>query len=174
LSRVIEQFSSAQSEEAESGSGAIAYLRDSVVSILQNGPQCGLVTLQMAATSLRLPAVDVEHILKIAQQKGFTSRGEIDHFSGIGCYDMASLRGVIRDLLEAEELLRADSAVLIPYDCDKNNEPVILHGDCAHWCIVYCGQFHSLNQNLTNLSSFEFCSRKLLHIILTYLLLIFI
>uniref|UniRef100_A0A915ARV2 Actin maturation protease n=1 Tax=Parascaris univalens TaxID=6257 RepID=A0A915ARV2_PARUN len=74
VDRLLEQLSTEESQ-----CGAIAFLRD-VGSILQNGPQCGLVALQMAAASFGLPSVDVQHIHRLAKERGFTNRGEM--FSG--------------------------------------------------------------------------------------------
>lgn len=50
-----------------------------------------------------------------------------------------TLRGTVEHMPTPERLtalLREQCAILVPYDCDKNNEPIIRDGNTAHWCIV--------------------------------------
>ncbi|VDM49039.1 unnamed protein product [Toxocara canis] len=136
VSCVLDKFST-----EEHRCGAIAFLRN-VKPLLQNGPQCGLVALQMAASSLGLPMIGIEQIHRLAKEKGFTNRGEmfsVEWLNELALAIWPTLQGTIRDMPTAEELselLKNECAVLVPYDCDKNNEPVIRNGNTAHWCIV--------------------------------------
>uniref|UniRef100_A0A915AMT2 Actin maturation protease n=1 Tax=Parascaris univalens TaxID=6257 RepID=A0A915AMT2_PARUN len=136
VDRLLEQLSTEESQ-----CGAIAFLRD-VGSILQNGPQCGLVALQMAAASFGLPSVDVQHIHRLAKERGFTNRGEmfsVDWLCELALLIWPTLRGTVEYMPTPERLtalLREQYAILVPYDCDKNNEPINRDGNAAHWCIV--------------------------------------
>uniref|UniRef100_A0A803SQ19 Actin maturation protease n=1 Tax=Anolis carolinensis TaxID=28377 RepID=A0A803SQ19_ANOCA len=96
-----------------------------VPSLIQEGPQCGLVALWMAGALLSLPrAVSFGRIVQVALERGYTAQGEM--FSAA---DMAKLAGEVfpcqTELLSGklegenrERILRHLSAgfpVLIPY-----------------------------------------------------------
>ncbi|CAJ1065376.1 UPF0692 protein C19orf54 homolog [Xyrichtys novacula] len=117
-----------------------------VPSLIQDGPQCGLVALWMAA-QLRQPqlSVDMETVVQTAVRKGYTAQGEM-----FSADDMALLAeevcGCKADLLSGG--LRASNAesiithlwgrqpVLIPYDEDYNHEPCQRSGHRAHWAVA--------------------------------------
>ncbi|XP_062818906.1 actin maturation protease [Anolis carolinensis] len=117
-----------------------------VPSLIQEGPQCGLVALWMAGALLSLPrAVSFGRIVQVALERGYTAQGEM--FSAA---DMAKLAGEVfpcqTELLSGklegenrERILRHLSAgfpVLIPYDEDFNHEPCFRGGHKAHWAIA--------------------------------------
>ncbi|CAL8332741.1 unnamed protein product [Boreogadus saida] len=121
-----------------------------VPSLIQDGPQCGLVALWMAA-HLRQPArpVAMETIVETALKRGYTAQGEM-----FSARDMALLArevcGCRADLLtggmggaNAAAIvahLRAGRPVLIPYDEDFNHEPCQRGGHRAHWAVASgCG-----------------------------------
>lgn len=114
-----------------------------VPSLIQDGPQCGLVALWMSA-HLRQPQLrlDMETVVQTALSRGYTAQGEM--FSAA---NMALLAEEVCGC-EAELLcggLSGNNAaaiithlwgrqpVLIPYDEDFNHEPCQRGGHRAHW-----------------------------------------
>ncbi|XP_077397381.1 actin maturation protease [Festucalex cinctus] len=115
-----------------------------VPSLIQDGPQCGLVALWMAARLLR-PAVDMRVLLQAALARGFTAHGEM--FSARNMALLAEeVCGFKAELLSGG--LRGDNAariiahlwarqpVLFPYDEDFNHEPCQRGGHRAHWAVA--------------------------------------
>ncbi|CAL4063655.1 unnamed protein product [Meganyctiphanes norvegica] len=111
---------------------------------IQQGPQCGMVALSMA-TQIFSETMDVDPIVKIAKDRGFTAHGEM--FSSEKMAELANeISGieatVRRDVLSnpkmlLETLLQGD-LILVPYDADGNHQPSQRKGHRAHWGIV-CG-----------------------------------
>uniref|UniRef100_F6Z166 Actin maturation protease n=1 Tax=Macaca mulatta TaxID=9544 RepID=F6Z166_MACMU len=95
-------------------------------SLIQEGPQCGLVALWMAGTLLSPPSgVPLERLVQVATERGYTAQGEM--FSGElgGC--------VLHHLfvrLGPERLGGVTS-----YDEDFNHEPCQRKGHKAHWAV---------------------------------------
>ncbi|XP_051935246.1 UPF0692 protein C19orf54 homolog [Hippocampus zosterae] len=124
-----------------------------VPSLIQDGPQCGLVALWMAAHMLRA-AVDMDAVVQVALGRGFTAQGEM-----FSARNMASLAeevcGCKAELLAGG--LSGDNAnrivahlwsrqpVLIPYDEDYNHEPCERGGHRAHWAVA-SGVLLGMNQ----------------------------
>ncbi|XP_068440368.1 actin maturation protease isoform X2 [Clinocottus analis] len=117
-----------------------------VPSLIQDGPQCGLVALWMSA-HLRKPqlSIDMETVAQTARSRGYTAQGEM-----FSAEDMALLAEEVCGC-EAELLsggLSGDNAaaiithlwgrqpVLIPYDEDYNHEPCQRSGHRAHWAVA--------------------------------------
>ncbi|KAM9270539.1 actin maturation protease [Cariama cristata] len=114
--------------------------------LIQDGPQCGLVALWMAA-SLLAPThgVGLEELVGVAQDRGFTARGEM--FSAA---DMATLAQelfpcraeVLSGGLEGPNRARilqhlvGGLPLLVPYDEDSNHEPCHRRGHKAHWAVL--------------------------------------
>ncbi|XP_074786858.1 actin maturation protease [Athene noctua] len=114
--------------------------------LIQDGPQCGLVALWMAASSLApTHGVGLADLVAAARARGFTARGEM--FSAA---DMAALARelfpcrvellsggfegpnrpqILRHLIEGFPLL-------VPYDEDSNHEPCCRRGHKAHWAVL--------------------------------------
>uniref|UniRef100_A0A8C8RFE9 Actin maturation protease n=1 Tax=Pelusios castaneus TaxID=367368 RepID=A0A8C8RFE9_9SAUR len=117
-----------------------------VPSLIQEGPQCGLVALWMAGSLLNLSqSISLERIMQVALERGYTAQGEM--FSAA---DMAQLATEVFQCqaellsggLERENRSRillhliAGWPLLLPYDEDFNHEPCRKHGYKAHWAVV--------------------------------------
>ncbi|CAG9534799.1 unnamed protein product [Cercopithifilaria johnstoni] len=121
--------------------GAVAFVRN-VEPILQNGPQCGLVAVQMVAQAYGLPIRNMEEIFYHAKQKGYTNYGEM--FSADWLADVAVSLWPMLDVtvenipstIRMEQFIQENALLLIPYDCDKNHQPCNRGGHSAHWCLV--------------------------------------
>ncbi|KAL6087985.1 hypothetical protein STEG23_011245 [Scotinomys teguina] len=114
-------------------------------SLIQEGPQCGLVALWMAGTLLSTPdSVSLERLVQVAMERGYTAQGEM-----FSVADMAKLAQETLDC-EAELLcgglggpnrdrvlqhLITGHPLLIPYDEDFNHEPCQKKGHKAHWAV---------------------------------------
>ncbi|XP_052024397.1 UPF0692 protein C19orf54 homolog isoform X3 [Apodemus sylvaticus] len=114
-------------------------------SLIQDGPQCGLVALWMAGALLSTPnRVSLERLVQVAKERGYTAQGEM-----FSVADMAKLAqetlgcqaellcgglggpnrdGVLQHLITGHPLL-------IPYDEDFNHEPCQKKGHKAHWAV---------------------------------------
>ncbi|XP_061072744.1 actin maturation protease isoform X2 [Conger conger] len=117
-----------------------------VPSLIQDGPQCGLVALWMAAHLLQHPlAMTMESVVHTAMQRGYTAQGEV--FSArdmallaeevCGCHAEHLSGGMGGD--NSSRIVRHLSAglpVLIPYDEDFNHEPCLRSGHRAHWAVA--------------------------------------
>ncbi|KAG7479725.1 hypothetical protein JOB18_033590 [Solea senegalensis] len=117
-----------------------------VPSLIQDGPQCGLVALWMAA-HLRRPAlsVDMETVVQTARSRGYTAQGEM--FSANNMALLAEeICGCKAELLSGGlsgnnaativKHLWERQPVLIPYDEDYNHEPCQRSGHRAHWAVA--------------------------------------
>ncbi|KAM6954045.1 actin maturation protease-like [Aplochiton taeniatus] len=117
-----------------------------VPSLIQDGPQCGLVALWMAA-HLRQPqlSLTMDTVVQTAFDRGYTAHGEM-----FSAHDMALLAEEVCEC-KAETLtggLSSDNSskilthvckgqpVLIPYDEDFNHEPCQRRGHRAHWAVA--------------------------------------
>ncbi|XP_061452777.1 actin maturation protease isoform X1 [Rhineura floridana] len=117
-----------------------------VPSLIQEGPQCGLVALWMAGALLSLPkAISLERIVQVALERGYTAQGEM--FSAANMSRLAEevlpcQTELLSGGLEGENYgrilqhLSAGFPVLIPYDEDSNHEPCLRNGYKAHWAIA--------------------------------------
>lgn len=118
--------------------------------------RCGLSALSMANDLLRHPddlslkpeyarheQQELDSLLKLAQLRGFSEHGEMysaenlaelaKEFYGHNC---VVLNGALNDgNFIVSEIMRG-SAVLVPYDADKNHEPCQQNGHRAHWALV--------------------------------------
>uniref|UniRef100_T1J5T9 Actin maturation protease n=1 Tax=Strigamia maritima TaxID=126957 RepID=T1J5T9_STRMM len=113
-------------------------------AVIQNGPTCGLVALQMATQLFhpnRVPAID--EILTTAQNEGYTIQGEMFSASDMSRLARKLLHcetSVLNDGLASrhaivQHILRGDP-ILVPYDADFNFEPCCKRGHKAHWAVV--------------------------------------
>ncbi|KAJ8368958.1 hypothetical protein SKAU_G00089860 [Synaphobranchus kaupii] len=117
-----------------------------VPSLIQDGPQCGLVALWMAAQLVQHPlGVSMESVVHTAMQRGYTAQGEV-----FSAQDMALLAeevcGCRTERLSGgmggantAHILRhlfAGLPVLVPYDEDFNHEPCMRSGHRAHWAVA--------------------------------------
>lgn len=117
-----------------------------VPSLIQDGPQCGLVALWMAA-QLRQPEMNIEMdtVTKTAVNKAYTAQGEM--FSAenmallaeeICCCKAELLSGGLRgeNAVTIVKHLWDRQPVLIPYDEDFNHAPCQRNGHKAHWAVA--------------------------------------
>ncbi|XP_068174266.1 actin maturation protease isoform X2 [Antennarius striatus] len=117
-----------------------------VPSLIQDGPQCGLVALWMSA-HLRQPplSVDMESVVQTALNRGYTAQGEMfsaDNMARLaeevcGC-EAERLSGGLTGHNAAAIIthLWGGQPVLIPYDEDFNHEPCQRSGHKAHWAVA--------------------------------------
>ncbi|KPP70547.1 hypothetical protein Z043_110613 [Scleropages formosus] len=135
-----------------------------VPSLIQDGPQCGLVALWMAAHLLQSPTeLSIERIVKVAKERGYTAQGEI-----FSAHDMALLAEEMCGC-RAERLtggmsgpnfglilkhLASGKPVLIPYDEDFNHEPCQRRGHRAHWAVA-SGILLALKEGCLNKEEFQ-------------------
>jgi len=85
---------------------------------------------------------ELDSLLKMAQMRGFTRQGEMysaenlaklaKEFYGLEC--LVTSVG-FEDNSVVSEVMKG-SAVLIPYDADKNHEPCLENGHRAHWALL--------------------------------------
>ncbi|XP_036392421.1 UPF0692 protein C19orf54 homolog [Megalops cyprinoides] len=117
-----------------------------VPSLIQDGPQCGLVAMWMAAKLLKPPeGVSMERVVQTALERGYTAQGEI-----FSARDMAQLAEEVCEC-HSECLsggmggantgpilkhLASGQPALIPYDEDFNHEPCLRNGHKAHWAVA--------------------------------------
>ncbi|XP_043120001.1 UPF0692 protein C19orf54 homolog isoform X2 [Puntigrus tetrazona] len=117
-----------------------------VPSLIQDGPQCGLVALWMAAHLLQPPkTVSLETLVQTAKDKGFTEQGEMFSASDMarlaedvcGCRVQRLSGGMMGENTSVVlEHLAAGQPILIPYDEDFNHEPCLRNGHKAHWAVI--------------------------------------
>ncbi|XP_014865038.1 PREDICTED: UPF0692 protein C19orf54 homolog isoform X1 [Poecilia mexicana] len=130
-----------------------------VPSLIQDGPQCGLVALWMAA-HLRQPQLSVamETVVQTAVRRGYTAQGEM--FSACNMALLAEELCVCKAELLSGGLSGRNTAaiikhlwsgqpVLVPYDEDFNHEPCQRQGYRAHWAVA-SGVLLGLNQVSAN------------------------
>ncbi|KAM6223675.1 actin maturation protease [Rhynchocyon petersi] len=114
-------------------------------SLIQEGPQCGLVALWMAGTLLAPPnGVPLERIVQVALGRGYTVQGEMFSVADMGRLAQEVL-GCQAELLSGGlggpnrdrvlQHLIAGHPLLIPYDEDFNHEPCQRKGHKAHWAV---------------------------------------
>lgn len=118
-------------------------------------PRCGLSALCMArdlvqrhtgedtSTHPAKQEQQLDSLLKLAQLRGFSHQGEMysaenlaklgKEFFGLECYVISN--GFEDSNFVISEVL-SGSAVLVPYDADKNHEPCMENGHRAHWALV--------------------------------------
>lgn len=117
-----------------------------VPSLIQEGPQCGLVALWMAGTLLKLEdVVPLDTIVHIARERGYTAQGEM--------FSADSMAALAREVYHCGAELLSDGMaglnqskilhhliaghpVLVPYDEDCNHEPCARGGHRAHWAVL--------------------------------------
>lgn len=114
-------------------------------SLIQEGPQCGLVALWMAGTLLSPPlGVPLERLVQVAMERGYTAQGEMFSVADMGRLAQETLGCQAERLFDGlggsnrDRVLQhlvAGHPVLIPYDEDFNHEPCRRQGHKAHWAV---------------------------------------
>ncbi|XP_056621981.1 actin maturation protease [Triplophysa dalaica] len=117
-----------------------------VPSLIQDGPQCGLVALWMAAHLLQPPKiVSMDTVVQTAKDKGYSAQGEMFSAGDMaklaeelcGCRVQRLSGGMMTDNTTIIlKHLSSGQPVLIPYDEDFNHEPCLRNGHKAHWAVV--------------------------------------
>uniref|UniRef100_A0A1A7W732 Actin maturation protease n=1 Tax=Iconisemion striatum TaxID=60296 RepID=A0A1A7W732_9TELE len=130
-----------------------------VPSLIQDGPQCGLVALWMATHLLQLQqTIDMETVVQTAMRRGYTAQGEMFSASNLallaeevcGCRAELLSGGLSgRNGAAIIRHLWAGQPVLIPYDNDLNHEPCQRSGHRAHWAAA-SGVIIGLDQGSVN------------------------
>ncbi|XP_055030118.2 actin maturation protease isoform X1 [Misgurnus anguillicaudatus] len=117
-----------------------------VPSLIQDGPQCGLVALWMAGHLLQPPKIiPIEMVVQVAKDKGYTAQGEMFSASDMaklaeevcGCRVQILSGGMMGD--NSAVILKHLSngqPILVPYDEDFNHEPCLRNGHKAHWAVI--------------------------------------
>ncbi|XP_063793776.1 actin maturation protease isoform X2 [Pseudophryne corroboree] len=117
-----------------------------IPSLIQEGPQCGLVALWMAGGLLGIKhEVPLDTIVQMAVSRGYTALGEMFSAANMACL-AEEVYGCHCELLTGgmegenrERILRhltEGLPVLIPYDEDFNHEPCKRNGHRAHWAVI--------------------------------------
>jgi len=100
---------------------------------------------------------ELGNLLSMARSKGYSQQGEMysaenlgqlaKEFYGLGCqvisYGFEDHQFIVSELLKG-------SAVLVPYDADKNHKPCLENGHKAHWALLtgQCDNFeHSFHDS---------------------------
>lgn len=117
-----------------------------VPSLIQDGPQCGLVALWMSAHLLQPQlSIDMDTVVQTALSRGYTAQGEMFSAGDMallaeevcGC-KAELLTGGLSGINAATVIahLWGRQPVLIPYDEDYNHEPCQRSGHRAHWAVA--------------------------------------
>ncbi|KAJ1105603.1 hypothetical protein NDU88_003008 [Pleurodeles waltl] len=122
------------------------FFHSPVPSLIQEGPQCGLVALWMAGALLKLEeAVPLDTMVRVARERGYTAQGEM--------FSADSMALLAREVYHCGAELLSDGMaglnrrkilchltsgypVLVPYDEDCNHEPCSRGGHRAHWAVL--------------------------------------
>ena len=101
--------------------------------IKQIGPTCGLACIAMMNQN-----TTIKSLLDLAISLGYTRQGEL--FSSLNLSNLASKTGINSSCIEfphPKELVQLlkTGCIAIPYDRDKNNQPILLNGNSCHWSL---------------------------------------
>nr|XP_033811210.1 UPF0692 protein C19orf54 homolog [Geotrypetes seraphini] len=116
-----------------------------VPSLIQEGPQCGLVALWMAGPLLQFKAsISIEEIVQVALERGYTAQGEMFSATHMACLaeEVFCCRAELLEGMDGKNQwkllhhLTAGHPALVPYDEDCNHEPCMRSGHRAHWAII--------------------------------------
>ncbi|KAG8448781.1 hypothetical protein GDO86_015736 [Hymenochirus boettgeri] len=117
-----------------------------VPSMIQEGPQCGLVALWMAGRLLNMTQeVTLGAIVETAVSRRYTAQGEMFSAANMaslgeevfGCRSellTGGMDGENRDRILHH--LTTGLPLLVPYDDDFNHEPCQREGHSAHWAVI--------------------------------------
>ncbi|XP_036869823.2 actin maturation protease isoform X2 [Manis javanica] len=114
-------------------------------SLIQEGPQCGLVALWMAGALLAPHRnISLEGLVQMAVERGYSAQGEMFSVADMGKLAQEAL-GCHAELLcgglggpnrhRVLQHLVTGHPLLIPYDEDFNHEPCQRKGHKAHWAV---------------------------------------
>ncbi|CAF1325030.1 unnamed protein product [Rotaria sordida] len=122
-----------------------------IESVLQDGPQCGIVALAMAM-NIHSCNTTVENIFEKAKELLYTIQGELFDARVIpNLCQQFNLKATLHqwtNITDLIECLKSNYICLVPYDTDANHEPCLKKGHRAHWLLV-----HGYLKELTSSSS---------------------
>jgi len=110
------------------------------VARLQDGPQCGLVAVAIAAGD----QVEVDTVVNMAKDLGYTNLGEmfsVDNMASL-CKKVLDTEAIVCDtrlLLQPSWIIEKfidGWQLLVPYDCAPNHSPAMFGGNKAHWGLI--------------------------------------
>ena len=115
--------------------------------MLQEGPQCGLVSLTIAINAINKHQQhqSVSPVFQLARERGFTNLGEIFSVDSMASLAEELLPECKVSIVESSKLeetvwlvdaLLDGSLMLLPYDCKPDHSPGLAGGQKAHWALV--------------------------------------
>ena len=114
--------------------------------MLQEGPQCGLVSLTIAINAItKQQQRSVLTVFHLARERGFSNQGEmfsVDSMASLAEELLPECKVSIVDSSKIEETswlvdaLLDGSLMLVPYDCTPDHSPGLAGGQKAHWALV--------------------------------------
>lgn len=137
----------------------LLYYREVPTRLQGKLPRCGLSAVSMAAELINLKRIlgddnvvssaqkpyeeELNNLLTLAKSRGFSDQGEMysaenlahlaEEFYGVKC---SVISNAFEDQHSTVSQLLKGSAVLVPYDADKNNKPCLENGHRAHWALL--------------------------------------
>eukprot|EP00092_Neocalanus_flemingeri_P005901 GFUD01006352.1.p1 GENE.GFUD01006352.1~~GFUD01006352.1.p1 ORF type:complete len:385 (+),score=158.70 GFUD01006352.1:61-1215(+) len=111
---------------------------------LQEGPQCGIVALVVAACAMRVQGTSVDRVMDMAREDGFTKKGEmfsVDNMAVVAkrlmeCEVKVERASKLLDTKWLVDRLLREAIILVPYDCAPDNHPCQAKGHKAHWAVI--------------------------------------
>ena len=115
--------------------------------MLQEGPQCGLVSLTIAINAINKHQQhqSVSPVFQLARERGFSNLGEIFSVDSMASLAEELLPECKVSIVESSKLeetvwlvdaLLDGSLMLLPYDCKPDHSPGLAGGQKAHWALV--------------------------------------
>ena len=115
--------------------------------MLQEGPQCGLVSLTIAINAINKNQQhqSVSKVFQLARERGFSNLGEIFSVDSMASLAEELLPECKVSIVESSKLeetvwlvdaLLDGSLMLVPYDCTPDHSPGLAGGQKAHWALV--------------------------------------
>ncbi|CAM4878456.1 unnamed protein product [Rotaria socialis] len=112
-----------------------------IPSILQEGPQCGIVALAMAMNLHSCNNITVQSIFEKAKELLYTIQGELFDARVVpNLCQQFNVKAIIHrwaNITDLVECLKSSHVCLVPYDSDANHEPCLKKGHRAHWLLVH-------------------------------------
>ena len=112
---------------------------------LQDGPQCGIVALVVAAKLMGVEGMTVDMVMELVIKREFSKRGEmfsVDSMATIAeeimpsCYVKVEQTTKLLDTMWLVDMLMKGGVMIVPYDCGPDNRPVLAKGHKAHWAVI--------------------------------------
>ena len=111
--------------------------------VLQQGPMCGLVALSIASQLLTGVAYPPHKLLSSARGRGYSVNGEMfsaQHLLDLAISELQCTGTLVNtSTVNTGDILTAiaeRSALVVPYDADKDHSPCLARGHRAHWATL--------------------------------------